>query len=150
MTENLSQMKRHLHDGIAEYKRMITAKIAVLRALERGLAQGGTYRSNMTRVAVSLKRELQLLADAMKSRETAIVIISEIEIALEDKERLTLKHPECRNCKAMVAAGIPNDRVNTAHEKGTASAKMTMEQLKLYDNWLETNPVGPDEEEHPE
>jgi len=82
MNDGLEQMKRLLHNGISEYKLMIASREIAIKSLEEVLK--GTPMSNLHRVLTTMKGELALLSAARDRREKAIVIVVEMEIALQD------------------------------------------------------------------
>ena len=82
MNDGLEQMKRLLHNGISEYKLMIVSREIAIKSLEEALSN--TPMSSLHRILAAMKGELALLNTARDRREKAIVIVVEVEIALQD------------------------------------------------------------------
>ena len=82
MNDGLEQMKRLLHNGVSEYKLMIASREIAIKSLEEVLK--GTPMSSLHRVLAAMKGELALLSAARDRREKGIVIVVEMEIALQD------------------------------------------------------------------
>jgi len=82
MNDGLEQMKRLLHNGISEYRIMIASREIGIKAFEGVLKDAPI--SNLHRILAAMKGELALLTAAKDRREKAIVIVVEMEIALQD------------------------------------------------------------------
>ena len=82
MNDGLEQMKRLLHNGISEYKLLIASREIAIKSLEEALSN--TPMSSLHRILAAMKGELALLTAARDRREKAIVIVVEMEIALQD------------------------------------------------------------------
>jgi len=81
MNDGLEQMKRLLHNGISEYKLLIASREIAIKSLEEALSN--TPMSNLHRILAAMKGELALLSAARDRREKGIVIVVEMEIAVQ-------------------------------------------------------------------